>query len=137
MSTSGEHDSAATSERLARGFDAPQSALISRLISRWWLIAIAIGLSVLFGFIYLTIATSQYTASAVLAMDQPTGGDSIGVPPDEYLAAQRKQILATAAATSQPSLRIRADKGQGTLTLTLDAHSGPTSALRLSEILDA
>lgn len=137
MSTSGENDSAATSERLARGFDAPASSLISRMMSRWWLIAIAIGLSVLVGFIYLTIATSQFTASAVLAMEQSAGGDSIGVPPDEYLAAHRKQILGLPAATSQPSLRIRADKGQGTLTLTLDAHSGPVAALRVSEILDA
>jgi uncharacterized protein involved in exopolysaccharide biosynthesis len=135
MSTSSEHDSAATSERLARGFDTPGSFL-SGLITRWWLIAIAVGLCLLVGFVYLVIAKSEFTASAVLLMEQPVGGKS-AVPPDEFLATQKKQILATPAATSQPALRIRADKGQGTLTLSLDASSGPMAALRLSEIIEA
>src|SRR6266487_3960428 len=115
----------------------------ARVARRWWIVAIAVAAAVVVAFVYLAMATPMYSVTAVLASVAAKN-----TPPDEFLAAQRdvlmsKEVLAAAAGSPadqqmlSEGLRIRMDKGQGTLAVALTSPRPQQAQLALSRLIDA
>ena len=149
---------AAAATAASRG-DRGGEGLLLRLARRWWLIAAAIFLAAVVGFVYLLITPAVYTATAVLAPDRRLGegGGSGNVPPDEFLHAQRELLLSTkvlagAIASLDPAARtgpaasvqalhdaldVRTSVGEQMIIARLDSPDPQAAARVLGAVADA
>src|SRR5262245_6269056 len=83
---------------LRRPVQRSRPGLIEHLIRRWWLIAVGATVGLIAAGVYLAMATPLYTVTTILSLDRRTGTG--GVSPDQFLSAQREQILSTPILTA-------------------------------------
>jgi protein tyrosine kinase modulator len=138
--------------------DRAGDGVLTRIARRWWLIAAAVFLAAVGGFVYLMMTPAVYTATAVLAPDGRLGEvGSRNIPPDEFLRAQRELLLSTnvlgsavasldasarsGAAASPQALRnaldVKTSVGEQTIVAQLDSPDPQAAARVLSAVADA
>jgi uncharacterized protein involved in exopolysaccharide biosynthesis len=127
---------------------------IEKVVRRWWLVAVCIGLGVVGAFAFFAASTKVYTARCVLMAELPPGAGGAATPagdvaPDDFLFAQRDVIRSTpvlaAAATAmitsdahvRDALEVGVSKGEGVLTIAYNAAAPDQAALGANAIADA
>src|SRR5688500_19088775 len=130
------------------------AGVVEKVVRRWWLVAVCIGLGVVGSFVYLAAAAKTYTARCVLTAELPPGTGGAGTPagdvaPDDFLFAQRDVIRSTpvlaAAATAmiksdarvRDALDVAVAKGEGVLTIAYSAATPDEAALGANSVADA
>jgi uncharacterized protein involved in exopolysaccharide biosynthesis len=133
---------------------ADSPSLIEKVVRRWWLVAVCIGLGVVGSFAYLATSTKVYTARCVLTAELPPGTGGAATPagavaPDDFLFAQRDLIksppVLSAAATAiiksdtrvRDALDVGVSKGEGVLTIAYSASAPDEAALGANSVADA
>jgi succinoglycan biosynthesis transport protein ExoP len=122
----------------------PPTAAIIRIARRWWIIAIALAVTVGAGLAYVIAAPKTYTATCVLAADRGPASPGGNVAPDEFLFQQRDQIRSPAvlsaggdAGAMAERLDVDVSKGEGLMTLRLTGANADEAARQLNAVTDA
>jgi len=136
---------------------APRPDMLTKVVGRWWLVAVCVGVGVAAAFAYFAAAKKTYTSRCVITAEIERGdgagvaaaGAAGGVAPDEFLFQQRDVIkstpvLANAATTlikSETAVRDALDvavgKGEGVLTISYSAGAADEAALGANAVADA
>ncbi len=124
--------------------------LLVKVVGRWWLVAVCVGLGVAAAFAYFATSTKVYTSRCVLSAELERGGTAAGdVAPDEFLFQQRDLIKSTpvlaGAATTlitsenhvRDALEVGIAKGEGVLTIAYHAAAPDEAALGANAVADA
>lgn len=122
--------------------------IVARLARRWWAVAVMTVLGLGAGFIYLAAVQPTYVATAILLAERNRPATANDAPAGEFLAAQHALIQSPRvidsvgsdfAAQARAGLRVRSDRGEGTITLTMECppQSRERAKLALNQLADA